>query len=160
MFLSMEEEVRVPSGQKCNREGIPRNLQSAGMTSMPSIATSAARWHSDEQMVQAQCSLCHSVDYITTQPPGKDLAFWTAIVNKMIKVFGAPLLKRTWPKLQPISRRRISQLELKPWGLTNTSKWPLCRGPVEVIPEGWGVSLPRVPSDYRRQICARLSGES
>ena len=46
---------------------------------------------SDEQMVQAQCSLCHSLDYITTQPPGKDLAFWTAIVNKMIKVFGAPL---------------------------------------------------------------------
>jgi sulfite dehydrogenase (cytochrome) subunit B len=46
---------------------------------------------SDEQMVQAQCSICHSLDYITTQPPGKDLAFWTAIVNKMIKVFGAPL---------------------------------------------------------------------
>lgn len=45
----------------------------------------------DEQMVQAQCSLCHSLDYITTQPPGKDLAFWTAIVNKMVKVFGAPL---------------------------------------------------------------------
>ncbi len=46
---------------------------------------------SDEQMVQAQCSLCHSLDYITTQPPGKDLAFWTAIVNKMIKVYGAPI---------------------------------------------------------------------
>jgi hypothetical protein len=46
---------------------------------------------SDEQMVQAQCSLCHSLDYITTQPPGKDLAFWTGAVNKMIKVFGAPI---------------------------------------------------------------------
>lgn len=54
---------------------------------------------SDEQMVQAQCSLCHSLDYITTQPPGKDPAFWTGAVNKMIKVFGAPIAAEDTAKI-------------------------------------------------------------
>ncbi len=40
------------------------------------------------------CSVCHSLDYITTQP-----AFsrekWGEIVTKMVKVFGAPIPKDT-----------------------------------------------------------------
>jgi hypothetical protein len=36
------------------------------------------------------CNLCHSVDYITMQPPFPR-AQWTATVNKMIKVMGAPI---------------------------------------------------------------------
>lgn len=39
----------------------------------------------------AQCGLCHSVDYITTQPPGRGAAFWQASVTKMIRVYGAPV---------------------------------------------------------------------
>jgi len=36
------------------------------------------------------CAICHSVDYISMQPhlPAKN---WDALVQKMIKVFGAPI---------------------------------------------------------------------
>lgn len=44
-------------------------------------------------VVQNNCSACHSVDYIQTQPHGpafkKD--FWRAEVTKMVKVYGAPI---------------------------------------------------------------------
>ncbi len=36
------------------------------------------------------CNICHSLDYITMQPPFLR-ATWTAEVNKMIKVMGAPI---------------------------------------------------------------------
>ena len=39
----------------------------------------------------AVCQACHSVDYITTQPPGEGKAFWRAEVQKMIKVYKAPI---------------------------------------------------------------------
>ena len=43
--------------------------------------------------VQANCTGCHSSDYIQTQPRGAKFGkdFWTAEVNKMIKVYGAPI---------------------------------------------------------------------
>src|SRR5262249_28814977 len=40
---------------------------------------------------EALCAICHSRDYITTQPPGKGKEFWTAEVNKMVTVYGAPI---------------------------------------------------------------------
>lgn len=45
----------------------------------------------DEELVQANCAACHSLDYISTQPPRKGQLFWTATVNKMIKTYGAPI---------------------------------------------------------------------
>ncbi len=36
------------------------------------------------------CAMCHSVDYITLQPKFSRVV-WTAEVNKMIKVMGAPI---------------------------------------------------------------------
>jgi len=44
-------------------------------------------------VVQNNCSACHSADYINTQPRGaKDKkGFWQAEVTKMIKVYGAPI---------------------------------------------------------------------
>ena len=39
----------------------------------------------------AQCRTCHSLDYILTQPRDKPLAFWKAEVEKMKKVYGAPI---------------------------------------------------------------------
>jgi cytochrome c5 len=39
---------------------------------------------------ETYCNICHSVDYITMQPKFPR-AQWTATVNKMIKVFGAPI---------------------------------------------------------------------
>lgn len=38
----------------------------------------------------ANCLMCHSTEYITTQPPLSPAA-WKAIVEKMQKKFGAPL---------------------------------------------------------------------
>ena len=39
----------------------------------------------------AVCEACHSADYITTQPPKEGKAFWQAEVQKMIKVYKAPI---------------------------------------------------------------------
>ena len=45
-------------------------------------------------LVQAICGLCHSLDYITTQPPQRGEAFWQASVTKMVRVYGADLQGR------------------------------------------------------------------
>ena len=37
------------------------------------------------------CSACHSLDYITTQPRGKGEQFWRDSVAKMVNVYKAPL---------------------------------------------------------------------
>lgn len=52
-------------------------------------------------VVQANCSGCHSADYISTQPRGPKFGkdFWTAEVNKMIKVYGAPINADDIPKI-------------------------------------------------------------
>ena len=44
-------------------------------------------------VVQGNCTACHSADYIKTQPRGEKFKkdFWAAEVTKMIKVYGAPI---------------------------------------------------------------------
>lgn len=42
------------------------------------------------EKVEFLCVICHSTDYIPMQPEFSR-AQWTAIVNKMIKVLGAPI---------------------------------------------------------------------
>jgi sulfite dehydrogenase (cytochrome) subunit B len=44
-------------------------------------------------VVQNNCTACHSLDYISTQPRGPKFKkdFWQAEVTKMIKVYGAPI---------------------------------------------------------------------
>ena len=41
------------------------------------------------ELVQANCMMCHSVEYISTQPP-MPRAFWEASVKKMREKYGAP----------------------------------------------------------------------
>ena len=45
------------------------------------------------EIVQNNCTACHSADYVQTQPRGAKFKedFWRAEVTKMIKVFGAPI---------------------------------------------------------------------
>jgi len=52
-------------------------------------------------VVQANCTGCHSADYIQTQPRGPKFGkdFWTAEVTKMIKVYGAPINADDIPKI-------------------------------------------------------------
>jgi len=42
------------------------------------------------EIATANCMLCHSADYISTQPP-LSRAVWLATVTKMREKFGAPL---------------------------------------------------------------------
>lgn len=41
--------------------------------------------------VQANCSTCHSLDYIQMNSPFLNAAGWNAEVTKMIKAMGAPI---------------------------------------------------------------------
>ncbi len=41
--------------------------------------------------VVSQCSMCHSLDYITMNASIMDKAGWEKTVNKMINVMGAPI---------------------------------------------------------------------
>jgi hypothetical protein len=45
------------------------------------------------EVVQNNCTACHSADYVQTQPRGPKFKkdFWQAEVTKMIKVYGAPI---------------------------------------------------------------------
>jgi mono/diheme cytochrome c family protein len=45
------------------------------------------------EVVQNNCTGCHSADYINTQPRGPKFKkdFWQAEVTKMIKLYGAPV---------------------------------------------------------------------
>ena len=43
------------------------------------------------QLVEANCVMCHSLDYIPMNSPFLDRKGWEASVNKMIKVMGAPI---------------------------------------------------------------------
>jgi mono/diheme cytochrome c family protein len=52
-------------------------------------------------VVQNNCTGCHSADYIQTQPRGPKFKndFWQAEVTKMIKVYGAPIADADVPKI-------------------------------------------------------------
>ena len=52
-------------------------------------------------VVQNNCTACHSADYINTQPRGPKFKkdFWQAEVTKMIKVYGAPIGDADVPKI-------------------------------------------------------------
>src|SRR6476661_4062160 len=45
------------------------------------------------EVVQNNCTACHSADYVKTQPRGEKFKkdFWQAEVTKMIKIYGAPI---------------------------------------------------------------------
>jgi len=45
----------------------------------------------DGEVVVNNCSGCHSLDYITTQPRGKGEQFWRDAVTKMVTVYKAPV---------------------------------------------------------------------
>ncbi|MFK8043065.1 c-type cytochrome [Congregibacter sp.] len=42
-------------------------------------------------VAQQKCAICHSVDYISFQPPGMSLEQWTAEMKKMQHSYGAPI---------------------------------------------------------------------
>ena len=55
--------------------------------------TAAFKPGANQDVAVNNCTACHSVDYIQTQPHGPKFKkdFWQAEVTKMIKVYGAPI---------------------------------------------------------------------
>src|SRR5579863_7220497 len=53
------------------------------------------------EAAENNCLVCHSADYINTQPTGAKFGrdFWTAEVTKMIKVYGAPIAEADAKKI-------------------------------------------------------------
>jgi mono/diheme cytochrome c family protein len=53
------------------------------------------------EVVQNNCTGCHSADYIAIQPRGPKYKadFWKAEVTKMIKVYGAPINEADVPRI-------------------------------------------------------------
>jgi hypothetical protein len=53
------------------------------------------------EVVQNNCTACHSADYIKTQPRGPKFKkdFWHGEVMKMIKMYGAPIDKADVDKI-------------------------------------------------------------
>jgi sulfite dehydrogenase (cytochrome) subunit B len=45
----------------------------------------------NQEVAQANCSACHSADYVAIQPPKKGAAFWQAEVTKMRQVYKAQI---------------------------------------------------------------------
>jgi sulfite dehydrogenase (cytochrome) subunit B len=43
------------------------------------------------KVVEDNCGACHSLDYIPMNSPFLDRKGWEAEVNKMVKVYGAPM---------------------------------------------------------------------
>ena len=70
-----------------------RPLLAAPVTYKTPEETSAFRPGPNLDVVKANCTACHSADYINTQPRGERFKtnFWQAEVTKMIKVYGAPI---------------------------------------------------------------------
>ena len=55
----------------------------------------------DVELAEAICSSCHSLDYITTQPPmgPQAPAFWAAAVRKMQTAYGSEISKEDADKI-------------------------------------------------------------
>jgi cytochrome c5 len=52
-----------------------------------------------KEAVEANCSMCHSLDYIQMNSPFLDRKAWEASVNKMIKAMGAPIAEADVQKI-------------------------------------------------------------
>lgn len=63
--------------------------------------TTAFKPGPNREVVMNNCTACHSSDYVQTQPRGAKFSkdFWTAEVNKMVKVYGAPIEDADIPKI-------------------------------------------------------------
>ncbi len=56
---------------------------------LPPPETATLKAGPNVEVANTYCTACHSVDYITTQPPSMGAGFWQAEVTKMNKAYGA-----------------------------------------------------------------------
>jgi len=62
------------------------------------VETAALQPGKGVELAQVNCLVCHSADYIRTQPP-MPRKFWEAEVKKMREKYGAPTPEETVPTL-------------------------------------------------------------
>ena len=83
----------------------------AATAGMKPVSISLPAWNSELKdgpnvaLARASCLTCHSAEYVYMQPP-LSAKQWTAEVNKMVKVFGAPI---TADQVDPLVAYLMSQ---------------------------------------------------
>ena len=50
-------------------------------------------------LVESNCAVCHSLDYIQTNSPFLDRKGWEATLSKMVNAMGAPVPKEDVPMI-------------------------------------------------------------
>ena len=70
---------------------IAATLAVVSATAVPAEKNFKLKEGNGVQQVYANCSACHSVDYIVLNSPFLDRKGWEAEVTKMSKAFGAPV---------------------------------------------------------------------
>jgi mono/diheme cytochrome c family protein len=80
------------SPRNCRRRRPCSRFGKRGSYTLPD-ETAAFKPGPNLEVVQSNCTACHSADYVNTQPRGPKFKkdFWQAEVTKMIKVYGAPI---------------------------------------------------------------------
>lgn len=79
----------------------------ANSVQLPRDTVPAELADSEGQIVVAQCSACHSLDYITTQPRAKGAQFWRDSVTKMVNVYGARITPETADAVAGVLARKF-----------------------------------------------------
>ena len=51
------------------------------------------------ELVESNCAICHSLDYIQTNSPFLDRKGWEATLGKMVNAMGAPIPKEDVPAI-------------------------------------------------------------
>lgn len=69
--------------------GLPLLLQAGEVTITLPPETGTYKAAPGVELVQANCLMCHSTEYVSTQPP-MPRKYWEATVKKMKEKFGAP----------------------------------------------------------------------
>jgi mono/diheme cytochrome c family protein len=88
MSLIIQLGVMLAVVSVAGADGLARKGQERSITLPPSQVD--LKPGTGMEVTRSYCSICHSLDYITTQPKFP-LARWQAEVTKMIKVYGAPV---------------------------------------------------------------------
>ncbi|MDT3706238.1 MAG: hypothetical protein ROZ09_05385 [Thiobacillus sp.] len=52
-----------------------------------------------KDLVESNCAVCHSLDYIQMNSPFLDRKGWEATLSKMVNAMGAPIPKEDVPKI-------------------------------------------------------------
>lgn len=89
-------------------------LGSAGWTlsyTVPDESFPAILAGEDMALVQANCTACHSLDYIASQPRGKDATFWKGIVTKMVHTYGAPVTPEDEAKVADLLTQKLGKVQ-------------------------------------------------